>query len=101
MITCWAILRAPAGKRLAPMLPVLVPILRRDGELDLSDAEAACLVAMSAATIDRRLASERAKMVVRGRSHAQALSTNEPRQSAWHTTPTRSTRPASNLRNAD
>lgn len=32
----------PAGKRLAPMLPVLllVPLLRRDGELDLTDAEA-------------------------------------------------------------
>ena len=46
----------PAGKRLAPMLAVLVPMLRRDGELDLTDAEAALLVAMSAATIDRRLA---------------------------------------------
>jgi hypothetical protein len=35
LVTCWAVLRAPAGKRLAPMLPVLVPLLRRDGELDL------------------------------------------------------------------
>jgi hypothetical protein len=35
LITCWAVLRAPAGKRLAPMLEVLVPILRRDGDLDL------------------------------------------------------------------
>src|SRR5437899_12478663 len=43
LITCWAVLRAPAGKRLAPMLPVLVPILRRDRELDLNDAEAALL----------------------------------------------------------
>jgi hypothetical protein len=25
LITCWAVLRAPVGKRLAPMLPVLVP----------------------------------------------------------------------------
>ena len=56
LITCWAVLRAPAGKRLAPMLAVLVPVLRRDGELDLTDGEAALLVAMSAATIDRRLA---------------------------------------------
>ena len=39
---CWRVARAPAGKRLAPMLPVLVPFLRRDGELDLSDAEAEC-----------------------------------------------------------
>lgn len=42
------------------MLPVLVPLLRRDGELDLSDAEAELLMAMSAATIDRRPAGERA-----------------------------------------
>ena len=71
LIKCWAVLRAPAGKRLAPMLPVLVPLLRRDGELDLTDEEAALLVEMSAATIDRRLAGERAKMMPRGRSHTK------------------------------
>ena len=37
---CWAVLRAPAGKRLAPMLPVLVPMLRRDQELEITDAQA-------------------------------------------------------------
>ena len=37
---CWRVARYPAGKRLAPMLPVLVPLLRRDGELDLTDDEA-------------------------------------------------------------
>lgn len=52
---CWCVARFPAGKRLAPMLAALVPMLCRDGELDLTDAEAALLVAMSAATIDRRL----------------------------------------------
>jgi hypothetical protein len=66
LVKCWAVLRAPAGKRLAPMLPVLVPILRRDDELDLTDDEAAQLCRMSAATIDRRLAAERAKMMPRG-----------------------------------
>jgi len=71
LVKCWAVLRAPAGKRLAPMLPVLVPILRRDGELDLSDAQAELLCQMSAATIDRRLAGERAKMMPRGRSHTK------------------------------
>jgi len=71
LVKCWAVLRAPAGKPLAPMLEVLVAVLRRDGELDLTDAEAALLVAMSAATIDRRLAGERAKMMVRGRSHTK------------------------------
>lgn len=64
-------LRAPAGKRLAPMLRVLVPILRREGELDLTYDEADLLYRMSAATIDRLLAPERAKMMPRGRSHTK------------------------------
>jgi transposase InsO family protein len=71
LVMCWAVLRAPAGKRLAPMLPVLVPILRRDGELDLTDAEAELLSGMSASTIDRRLAEHRAKLMPRGRSHTK------------------------------
>ena len=66
-----AVLRAPAGKRLAPMLGVLVPLLRRDNERTLTDAEAALLVRMSAATIDRRLAPERFKLMLRGRSHTK------------------------------
>lgn len=69
--TCWAVLRAPAGKRLAPMLPSLVPMLRREGELDLSEEEAALLCRMSAATVDRRLAAARSRMVLRGRSHTK------------------------------
>jgi hypothetical protein len=71
LVVCWATLRAPAGKRLAPMLPVLVPLLRRNGELDLTDAEAVLLMRMSAAMIDRKLAPERAKLVLRGRSHTK------------------------------
>jgi transposase InsO family protein len=71
LVVCWAVLRAPAGKRLAPMLAVVVALLRRDGELDLSDVEAGLLVGMSAATIDRRLAPARAAMMVRGRSHTK------------------------------
>lgn len=47
---CWTALRAPTGKRLAPMLGVLVPLLRGDDELDLTDAEAALLVLMIPAT---------------------------------------------------
>jgi hypothetical protein len=71
LIRCWAVLRFPAGKLLAPMLPVLVPLLRRDGELQLTDAQAQLLVRMSAATIDRKLAAERARMLPRGRSHTK------------------------------
>jgi hypothetical protein len=68
---CWRVARAPAGKRLAPMLPVLVPLLRRDGELDLSDEEAGLLSQMSAATIDRRLAGARVLLELRGKSHTK------------------------------
>ncbi|MDN5895199.1 MAG: hypothetical protein L0H93_14395 [Nocardioides sp.] len=71
LVKCWAVLRAPAGKRLAPFLPVLVPLLRAEGELDLSDDEAELLCKMSAATIDRRLAGERARLMPRGRSHTK------------------------------
>lgn len=71
LVTCWAFMRAPAGKRLASMLPVLVPTLRRDKELDLTDQQAALLAGMSAATIDRKLAPERAKLIARGRSHTK------------------------------
>ena len=68
---CWMLLRTPAGKRLAPMLAHVVPLLRRDGDLVLSDHEAALLCSMSAATIDRQLAPERAKLMSRGRSHTK------------------------------
>ena len=68
---CWRVARCPAGKRLAPMLALLVPMLRRDGELDLSDIEAELLVAMSAATIDRRLANAKIVAGFRGRSHTK------------------------------
>jgi hypothetical protein len=68
---CWAVLNAPAGKRLAGMLGELVPLLRRHGELDLDDAAAELLAGMSAATIDRKLAGARAKMLPHGRSHTK------------------------------
>lgn len=71
LITCWAVLRAPAGRLLAAMLPTLVPMLRRDKELDITDAQADLLMSMSPATIDRKLAGERKKMLPRGRSHTK------------------------------
>ena len=68
---CWAVLGAPTGKRLAPMMGELVPTLRRFGELEVTDDVAAALVSMSPATMDRRLAPDRAKLVLRGRSHTK------------------------------
>jgi hypothetical protein len=61
LTVCWTVLGMPAGKRLAPMLAELVAVLRHFGELVIDEDTVALLVSMSAATIDRRLASERAK----------------------------------------
>jgi hypothetical protein len=71
LATCWALCRCPAGKRLAPMLATVVPLFRRDGDLEMSDADAALLISMSAATIDRLLVTERARLMFRGRSHTK------------------------------
>ena len=67
LTVCWTVLGMPAGKRLAPMLTELVAVLRHFRELVISDETAALLVSMSAATIDRRLADERARYQFRGR----------------------------------
>lgn len=67
LTVCWTVLDMPAGKRLAPMLAELVAVLRHFRELVISDQTAALLVSKSAATIDRRLADERARCKIRGR----------------------------------
>src|ERR671910_668752 len=65
----WAVLDGVTGKRLAPVMATLVESLRRHGELDIGDDLAAQLAAMSAATIDRRLAGDRAELTTgRGRA---------------------------------
>jgi hypothetical protein len=68
---CWAVLGAPTGKRLAPVMAELVPTLRRFGELEVSDEVAAALLRMSPATMDRRLAADRASMTLRVRCHTK------------------------------
>jgi hypothetical protein len=67
LVVCWTVLGMPAGKRLAPMLGELVGVLRHFRELTIGEDTAKLLVSMSAATIDRRLAPERAKNRLRGR----------------------------------
>ena len=56
------------GKRLAPVLPEVVPRLVSCGELRVSRKVQAKLMAISAATIDRLLESERKKFSLKGRS---------------------------------
>src|SRR5246127_5254847 len=72
LTVCWTVLGMPAGKRLAPMLGELVAVLRHFAELTLDENTAALLASMSAATIDRRLADQRAKYQLRGRVGTKA-----------------------------
>lgn len=65
---CWQVMCGPAGKRMAPFLPELVARLRACGELDVTEEVALALSTISAATIDRKMAGERKKLQVKGRS---------------------------------
>ncbi|WP_286163552.1 hypothetical protein [Arthrobacter sp. AG1021] len=71
LILCCAVLRGLASKLLVASMPYLVPKLRTEKALDLSDEQAVLLLRMRAWTTDRRLANERRKMVLRGRSYSK------------------------------
>ena len=64
----WSTLNGPAGKRLAPFMAEIVQVLDRTGALTLDEAVRAKLCSMSAATIDRMLATERKRLRIKGRS---------------------------------
>jgi len=64
----WATLGGPAGKRLAPFMGEAVEALERHGELELTEEVRDKLLRISAATIYRVLAPERAKLRMKGRS---------------------------------
>jgi hypothetical protein len=67
----WATLDGIAGKRLAPFLPEMVAVMEREGELDLSPEVREKLLRISAASIDRLLAADRRRLVIRGRTHTK------------------------------
>ena len=63
---CWAVLDGPTGKRLRPALPGLIANLSSHGHLaGIDPATIDQVLAMSAATIDRRLAAARTGLVAR------------------------------------
>lgn len=64
----WVLMDFPCGKRLQPVLADVVDALERHGELTLEPAARSGLMAMSAATIDRRLAGDRKRFQIRGRT---------------------------------
>lgn len=60
----WAVMDGPTGKRLAPALPTVLDNMARHGHLDGVPGEVvAAVLAMSPATIDRRLAPARAQLL--------------------------------------
>jgi len=67
----WATLDGPCGKRLAPFLPEIVPLMERVGELELTGLQREQLLGMSAATIDRRLAPERRRLRLNGKARTK------------------------------
>lgn len=67
----WAVLGAPCGKRLAPYLPEIVPVLESFGELHLTAEARAKLLAVSASTIDRLLCEDRRCYELKGRSRTK------------------------------
>jgi hypothetical protein len=66
--TIWRTLDGLCGKRLAPYLPEIVPVLEAWGELHLTEEARERLLSVSSATIDRLLAGERRRLQLRGRS---------------------------------
>ena len=63
----WEILDYLCGKRLVAILPEVVPILERHGELKVDANTRERLIQISAATIDRLLEPERRKHRLKGR----------------------------------
>ena len=66
LVRCWAALDGPTGKRLQPALPELLANMSRHGHLiGVDPAVVEQMLAMSPATIDRRLAAARTGLVAR------------------------------------
>ena len=63
----WEVCGFICGKRLAPYLKEIVPVLEKHGELEVARETRSKLLRMSAATVDRLLASDRRKLRLRGR----------------------------------
>jgi hypothetical protein len=71
LIAIWYIMDCICGKRLAPMLKDIVPVLEKHHEIQLDKGTRTKLLSISAATIDRLLKPERKKHTLKGRSHTK------------------------------
>jgi hypothetical protein len=66
--TLWAASFYACGKRLAPFLSELVPVMTRFGEIQVTAEQEALLGSISPATVDRLLKRDRAAFKVKGRT---------------------------------
>ena len=64
----WMIMDCICGKRLKAALVDLIPVLKKNMEIQLTRATEEKLLAISASTIDRLLAADRKKQALKGRS---------------------------------
>jgi hypothetical protein len=71
LIRLWKLLDYLCGKRLVGALPETIEALERHGELQLAEELRGKLLTISAATIDRLLASEKKKLQLKGRSRTK------------------------------
>ena len=67
----WYVFDFMCGKRLVVVLRTMLPVLDSFGEIPLSDEVRAKLLSISAATIDRLLQPERARLQLKGRTHTK------------------------------
>ena len=67
----WFIMDCICGKRLAPMIGEVLPILQKHKEITLDPATQSKLLSISSATIDRLLKAERKKQSLKGLSHTK------------------------------
>ena len=67
----WHIMDYICGKRLAPMLKEIIPVLEKHHEIQLDEETRRKLLSISAATIDRLLKPERNKHMLKGRAHTK------------------------------
>jgi hypothetical protein len=70
LVVTWEASDRVCGKRLRPLVPILIEAMERHGHLQLAPEVRACLLAMSAATIDRALHAAREPGGGRKRRHA-------------------------------
>jgi hypothetical protein len=64
----WAASFYSCGKRLKPFIPELLSALKRFGEVKVTPEEENLLTRISAATIDRQLAKDRAGLTIKGKT---------------------------------